>query len=48
MPNSRVMRQMLEFDLSVYHEGVDDGKPVMEPVIICVQRGMVIYSDRTK
>ncbi|CAI7616503.1 unnamed protein product [Penicillium manginii] len=42
MPNSRLMQQILQFDFSHYQEGVDDGKPMLDPTVICIQKGTII------
>ncbi|KAJ5612037.1 hypothetical protein N7510_005231 [Penicillium lagena] len=42
MPNSRLMQQILQFDFSNYQEDVDDGKPMLNPTVICIQRGTPI------
>ncbi|KAJ5316805.1 hypothetical protein PENANT_c016G01096 [Penicillium antarcticum] len=42
MPNSRLMQQMLRFDLERYQEDVNDGKCVLDPSVISIERGTPI------
>ncbi|KAJ5776434.1 uncharacterized protein N7511_001445 [Penicillium nucicola] len=44
MPNSRLMQQMLRFDLEHYQEGIDDGKCPLDPSVVCIERGTPIPS----
>lgn len=43
MPNSRLMQQMLRFDFERYQEDIGDGKSLMDPTVICIPRGMMMY-----
>ncbi|KAJ5782102.1 hypothetical protein N7457_003876 [Penicillium paradoxum] len=42
MPNSRLMQQMLRFDFERYQEDIGDGKSLLDPTVICIQRGTPI------
>jgi hypothetical protein len=44
MPNSRLMQQMLRFDFERYQEEIGDGKSLLDPSVVCIQRGMTLYN----
>ncbi|OGE49285.1 hypothetical protein PENARI_c022G04929 [Penicillium arizonense] len=44
MPNSRLMQQMLKFDFERYQEDIDDGKSILDPTVLCIQRGTPVPS----
>lgn len=39
MPNTRTMQQMLRYDFKRYEEDVEDGKSVICPLILHIDRG---------
>lgn len=41
MPNSRLMQQMLRFDFERYQEDINDGKSILDPTVVCIQRGII-------
>jgi hypothetical protein len=41
MPNSRLMQQMLKFDFERYQEDINDGKSILDPTVVCIQRGII-------
>jgi hypothetical protein len=43
MPNSRLMQQMLKFDFERYQEDIDDGKSILDPTVLCIQRGIIAF-----
>ncbi|KAJ5902607.1 hypothetical protein N7495_003135 [Penicillium taxi] len=42
MPNTRLMQQMLRFDYDRYLDDVADGKCVLDPVVVRIERGTSI------
>ncbi|KAJ5921103.1 hypothetical protein N7466_009429 [Penicillium verhagenii] len=47
MPNTRTMQQMLRFDFERYEEDVEDGKSVICPLILRINRGTIIPPSLT-
>ena len=41
MPNTRLMQQMLKFDFERYQEDINDGKSILDPTVVCIQRGII-------
>jgi hypothetical protein len=48
MPNSRLLQQMLKFDFERYQEDINDGKSILDPTVVCIQRGIIAFKSNLK